>query len=161
MQPGLKVRLCTRNSQKPKQGSSPPHLAKPPAKRAPSRGANSKKHLAAKMRPKRVLTQRRRCHAARQGAQQASSRDRRDSGPSARFRATQTSTDLETSKTAQPTAVPTPRKIRRRPRPSTAMSGMLRRDGAAKRRSPTRSAKPRTRKSRRVRRRLPRHERDG
>ena len=43
MQPGLNVRLFTLNSQKPKQFSSPPHLAKPSAKRAPSRGANSKK----------------------------------------------------------------------------------------------------------------------
>ena len=94
-------------------------------------------------------------------ARQASLRDRRISGPSTRSRATQTSTDVETSKTAQPAALPTPRKRRRRTRPSTASSEMLRRDGAAERRSPTRSAKPRTRKSRRVRRRLPRHERDG
>ena len=138
-----------------------PHLAKPAAKRTPARGEQRKKPMAAKMRPKRARRAALYRRDAKQSARQAFLPDRCDSGPRARSRATQTSTDVETSKTAQPTAVPTPRKGGRRPRPSTASSGRLHRDGAAERRSPTRSAKPRARKSSRVRRRLPRHERDG
>ena len=56
--------------------------------------------------------------AAWDSERQASLRDRRVSNPRARSRATQTSTDVETSKTDKPTALP-----------STASSGMLRRDG--------------------------------
>ena len=85
--------LCirTRNSRKPKQGSAQPRLAKPAAKRAPSRAAKGKKPLAAKTQRKRprhvALTPKNAWHSARQ----ACLRDRRDSGPRARFRATQTS----------------------------------------------------------------------
>ena len=41
-------------NQKTKRGSPHPHLAKPPAKRAPSRGEKRKKRMAAKMQPKRA-----------------------------------------------------------------------------------------------------------
>ena len=58
MQPGSKICWRIRNTAKTKQGSSHPHLAKPPAEQAPSRGAKSKKPMAAKMRPKRARTQR-------------------------------------------------------------------------------------------------------
>ena len=58
MQRGSKLRRGAQNSKECKQYSSSPHLAKPAAKRATSRGANSKKHMAAKMRPKRARTQR-------------------------------------------------------------------------------------------------------
>ena len=58
MQRGSKLTRGAENSNECKQHRSPPHLAKPPAEQAPSRGAKSKKRMAAKMRPKRARTQR-------------------------------------------------------------------------------------------------------
>ena len=91
MQPTSKICRRVQNTAKTKQDSSQPHLAKTAAKRAPSRGANSKKRMTAKMQQKRAR------HAALtptnawRSARLACLRDRRDSRPRARFRATQTS----------------------------------------------------------------------
>ena len=85
--------LCnrTRNSQKPKLGSPQPRLAKQAAKRGPSRAAKGKKRIQSKTQQKRArhaaLTPTNAWHSARH----ACLRDRRDSGPRARFRATRTS----------------------------------------------------------------------
>ena len=83
--------MRTRNSQKPKRGSPQPQLAKPAAKRAPSRADKGKKPIGAKTQQKRArhaaLTPTNAWHSARQ----ACLRDRRESEPRARFRATQTS----------------------------------------------------------------------
>ena len=76
---------------KSKLGSPQPRLAKPAVKRRPSRADKGKKHLGAKTQQKRArhaaLTPPNAWHSARH----ACLRDRRDSGPRARFRATQTS----------------------------------------------------------------------
>ena len=115
--------ICWRVGHLKNQTTQPqPHLAKPAAKRTPARGEQRKKPMAAKMRPKRARRAALYRRDAKQSARQACLCDRRDSEACARSRATQTSTDVETSKTAQPTAVPTPRKGGRRPRPSMASS---------------------------------------
>ena len=91
MQPGSNLCIRTRNSQKPKRGSPLPRLAKPAAKRAPSRADKGKKPIGVKRQRKRAR------HAALtptnawHGARHACLRDRRDSGPRARSRATRTS----------------------------------------------------------------------
>ena len=76
---------------KSKLGSPQPRLAKPAVKRRPSRADKGKKPLGAKTQQKRArhaaLTPPNAWHSARH----ACLRDRRDSGPRARFRATQTS----------------------------------------------------------------------
>ena len=83
--------MRVRNSQKPKLGSPQPRLAKPAAKRGPSRAVKGKKPLAAKTQQKRArhaaLTPTNAWHSARD----ACLRDRRETGLLARFRATQTS----------------------------------------------------------------------
>ena len=91
MQPESNLCIRTRNSQKPKIGSPQPRLAKPAAKGAPSRADKGKKPIGAKTQQKRAR------HAALtptnawRSARLACLRDRRDSRPRARFRATQTS----------------------------------------------------------------------
>ena len=91
MQPESNLCNRTRNSQKPKRGSPQRRLAKPAAKRGPSRADKGKKPLGAKTQQKRprhaALTPTNAWHSARQ----ACLRDRRESEPRARFRATQTS----------------------------------------------------------------------
>ena len=77
----------------------------PPPKRAPSRGERRQKRMAAKMRPKRARRAALTPRAPQHSARQAGLCDRCDSGPFACSRAPQTSTDVETSKTAQPTAL--------------------------------------------------------
>ena len=90
-QPAANLSILTRNSQKPKRGSPQPRLAKPAAKRGPSRADKGKKPLGAKTQQKRprhaALTPTNAWHSARH----ACLRDRRESRLRARFRATQTS----------------------------------------------------------------------
>ena len=91
MQPEANLRIGSRKEQKLKLGSPQRHLAKPAAKRAPSRGDKGKKPLGAKTQQKRPR------HAALtptnawRSAQQACLRDRRGSRPRGRLRATRTS----------------------------------------------------------------------
>ena len=107
----------TRNLHKSNLRSPQPHLAKPAAKRAPSRAAKGKKPIGCKTQQKRArhaaLTPTNAWHSARQ----ACLRDRRDSRPRTRFRATQTSVADADARTASLQNAP--------PHPSTALRQRL------------------------------------
>ena len=100
VQPAANLRIRSRKEQKLKLGSPQPRLAKPAAKRGPSRAAKGKKPLGGKTQQKRPR------HAALtptnawRSARQACLRDRRDSRPRTRFRATQTSVADADARTA-------------------------------------------------------------